>query len=616
MGLADITRAGTTQAIAEHDLLGRDRFLQKYGFAPSRKFLIEHESRLYDSKAIVGVAHRFDRPELGPLDSTAFSGGLGHAVEVCRRLGFVVVGEMPKFQIIDDMGEAVGSSCEVNADGDAWAVTLHSRGGTKGTSFERNPGYAGGLRLVLRRLAKLEATVVEVLLDSAPMASMDVARRQLLDKVPFRLRVGVDTESIASAVMTAAARATPKGVRASGGNPTKQVRIRFKVDLIDDLEPLILVLVSRPIGKAAIDARPGDEATTGLTEGALVRTTVNRYERDPNARKACIVHYGAICQVCEFDFGQMYGPIGAGYIHVHHRTPIASIKESYEVDPVIDLVPLCPNCHAMIHTGRTVPLTVDELRQNIERQKVLASRHIELLANALGTSGLQDVTEETDAASTVMAAGWALRLSRTAQAASSLYSNGFADAGAPLRRLCIELAASIRWIANAPDLGPVLLAIESEHQRQRGNLVESISKVDSWASSELAADASSTLIEELAVEKGSDAAAALGQFKNFEQLLGSIDKPEWYVYYRTESADSHANYQLASPYIRCSAGPESGFAVIPDPDDLVEIPVTSTAMFLAEGLVALDDLYPLAPALRGALDLAAEDLGWGPIDWD
>jgi hypothetical protein len=377
MGLADITRGGIIAAMAEHDLLGRDRFLQKYGFAPARKYLIDHESRLYDSKAIVGVAHGFDCPGLGSLDATSFSGGLRHAVEVCSRLGFDVVGEMPKFEMIDDRGEAVGASCEINADGDAWALTLHSRGGTKGSLSERNAGYASGLRLVFHRLAKMEASVLEVLLDSAPMARTDVARRQLLDNVPLRLSLGLDNSRYVSAVMAKAGRTTPKGLKASGGNRTKQVRIRFTLDSVATRETLVAAIVGRVIGEAAVDARPGDEATDGLSEGAVVRTAVNRYERDPNARRACIAHYGAMCQVCEFDFEKTYGPIGVGYIHVHHLTPLASIGQVHEVDPVADLVPLCPNCHAMVHAGRSAPLTVDELRQIVEHRKALASGRLE-----------------------------------------------------------------------------------------------------------------------------------------------------------------------------------------------------------------------------------------------
>lgn len=97
-------------------------------------------------------------------------------------------------------------------------------------------------------------------------------------------------------------------------------------------------------------------------EGAKKQITVNAIERNGKARKACIAHYGAICAVCELDFGQVYGELGEGFIHVHHRVPISEVGEEYTVDPIKDLIPVCPNCHAMIHRVNP-PKEIDELRQ-------------------------------------------------------------------------------------------------------------------------------------------------------------------------------------------------------------------------------------------------------------
>lgn len=86
-----------------------------------------------------------------------------------------------------------------------------------------------------------------------------------------------------------------------------------------------------------------------LIEGAVRQVTVNAYERNPVARARCIEAHGAACFVCELDFGATYGESAVGYIHVHHLRALASIGEQYEVDPVEDLRPVCPNCHAVIH---------------------------------------------------------------------------------------------------------------------------------------------------------------------------------------------------------------------------------------------------------------------------
>ncbi|MDZ4687333.1 MAG: HNH endonuclease [Planctomycetaceae bacterium] len=101
-----------------------------------------------------------------------------------------------------------------------------------------------------------------------------------------------------------------------------------------------------------------------FTEGALRLVTVNAYERDPRARRACVNHYGATCHICGFSFGKAYGPILEGFIHVHHLRPLAEIGQNYAVNPIDDLRPVCPNCHAALHHRRT-PYNIQELKEMI-----------------------------------------------------------------------------------------------------------------------------------------------------------------------------------------------------------------------------------------------------------
>lgn len=88
---------------------------------------------------------------------------------------------------------------------------------------------------------------------------------------------------------------------------------------------------------------------------------MNAYERDPAARDACLRHWGLACSVCGVVMSQRYGPIAAGYIHVHHLKPLADAGGERAVDPVEDLRPVCPNCHAVIHLT-TPPLTIEAAR--------------------------------------------------------------------------------------------------------------------------------------------------------------------------------------------------------------------------------------------------------------
>ncbi|MCK5242520.1 EVE domain-containing protein [bacterium] len=97
-------------------------------------------------------------------------------------------------------------------------------------------------------------------------------------------------------------------------------------------------------------------------EGAKQRIVVNSYERNNNARKKCLKHHKAICKICNISFEKKYGPKAKGVIHVHHLKPISQIGEKYKLDPIKDIVPVCPNCHAVIHM-KGKHLQVDEVRR-------------------------------------------------------------------------------------------------------------------------------------------------------------------------------------------------------------------------------------------------------------
>ncbi|WP_328769422.1 HNH endonuclease [Streptomyces sp. NBC_00286] len=107
MALTDITRIEVNKAVEQYDRLGRDAFLQQYGFGHARRYMLLHGDRHYDSKAIVGAAHGFV-PGQEPLAAKDFSGGAGHAVRLLRRLGFTVVDELVEtVDIRDDLIERV-----------------------------------------------------------------------------------------------------------------------------------------------------------------------------------------------------------------------------------------------------------------------------------------------------------------------------------------------------------------------------------------------------------------------------------------------------------------------------------------------------------------------------
>lgn len=100
--------------------------------------------------------------------------------------------------------------------------------------------------------------------------------------------------------------------------------------------------------------RPPEEVggSSVLYEGATREIAVNAYERNAEARERCIACYGYTCAACGFDFESKYGDVGKDFIHVHHCVPLSEVGEEYTVDPIRDLRPVCPNCHAIIHRRR------------------------------------------------------------------------------------------------------------------------------------------------------------------------------------------------------------------------------------------------------------------------
>lgn len=120
---------------------------------------------------------------------------------------------------------------------------------------------------------------------------------------------------------------------------------------------------------------------------AAATVGANRYERDADARRVCLAFHGTACAACGFSFEASYGEIGNGFIHVHHTVPASRLGPGYELDPVTDLVPLCANCHAMVHRGVSTPRTVRELRDILSaaghlRGEVVTEQALEAQENA------------------------------------------------------------------------------------------------------------------------------------------------------------------------------------------------------------------------------------------
>lgn len=138
-------------------------------------------------------------------------------------------------------------------------------------------------------------------------------------------------------------RSSPITAREIGSNPPSTLQ-----RLLESRRDRVRGLIEKRIGAVFV-------------EGGLREVTLTVHERNPEARAQCLLFWGRACLACDLDFEARFAWLGKGLIHVHHLTPLSTTAGPREVDPKTDLIPLCPNCHAMIHS-KSPPMNLDELR--------------------------------------------------------------------------------------------------------------------------------------------------------------------------------------------------------------------------------------------------------------
>jgi 5-methylcytosine-specific restriction enzyme A len=327
--LADVTPAGVRAAVAEFDRLGRDALLRSTGFGRARAYYLEHDGRLYDSKAIIGYAHGLSTGT--PLRPGDFSGGDKTVAQRLEALGFKVL-NVPNPDWTRD--EIILACALVEANG--WKqVDAHDP-----------------------RAQALSELLQSPAIHPATPRNPD-----------FRNPAGVamKTYNIAST------HPDYRGAPSNGNRLDKEVLDDFRDD---------------PARMHAMAARirellTHNEATSGLPdldpadisagEGSLALRAHLRRERDPKLRRRKLTDakrrgLPIACEVCTFDFGRTYGTHGLDYIECHHRTPLHVTGETQT--RLADLALVCSNCHRMIHRTRQW-LTVEQLHNLVTMQRQL-----------------------------------------------------------------------------------------------------------------------------------------------------------------------------------------------------------------------------------------------------
>ncbi len=322
MTLSDLTdRDAVLRALEEFDAVGREVFLATYGFARATGYVLEHEGRAYDSKAIAGVAHKHQTGTV--LTPSAFSGGATGAVKVLRSLGFTVSGpSSPPPWTTDEL-----------------MIVLHTYLDARGTvSFRRTLPLVRDLSALLRSL------------DFFPEDVRTGTRFRNVSGVALKLHnfEAIDPDYPGTGMPHGSAADRRVWDEWSGRKTDLAIVVRLILE-----------------GARRLDIAPEDvdDEAFEAAEGRVVYRLRRSYERDRalvTRKKHAVlrIHGRLACEVCGFDSQSHFGI--AGVIDVHHIAPLHKVGES--VTSLEDLVVVCPTCHRLLHTFSPV-VTPAELRE-------------------------------------------------------------------------------------------------------------------------------------------------------------------------------------------------------------------------------------------------------------
>ncbi|OEJ52009.1 HNH endonuclease [Streptomyces agglomeratus] len=342
-----ITRESVLKAVAEHDELGREAFLSRYGFSEARSYVLVHQGRDYDSKAIAGVAHKWEQGRA--LAPGEFSGGKDHAAAWLKRVGF----QIKAVKNPDWARDEVILACHL-VMANSWK----------------------GLDAQDARVIELSA-----LLQLLPIHA-EADRNE-----KFRNPNGVARKTFDIATRHPDYRGKPT----NGGALDVEVMHEFLARPDEMTEAARLIRQGITTGELQ-DLAPTDDDElddeVSAPEGRLLLRRHRARERNKGLRKkkiATVLRQGGslACEACGFDFEKVYGDRGAGYIECHHVVPLHEAGEGRT--KLSDLALICANCHRMIHRRAPWP-TPAELKAAIEQHRLAEGRGFAGLVRQRGTT--------------------------------------------------------------------------------------------------------------------------------------------------------------------------------------------------------------------------------------
>lgn len=319
-----LTVEAVQRAVAEYDQVGRDEFLKTYGFKPAKGYVLLVDGRAYDSKAIVGVAHKY-LPSGRPLHPSEFSGGVEDAAGKLRALGFNVEG--PE----DDVD---------------WSWEEHVL----------------ALDLYMASRASIPGKSSKPILELSSFLNRLAERRGIPRSPKFRNANGVYMKLMNFRRLDPDVQAAGRKGLVRGAKGEEAVWNAFAHDQ-----------AALSVAAAAIRLAVEDEAVAlaepddayEADESAVVLKLHRSRERDrkliERKKAQALAATGKLtCEACDFDFEKAYGELGTGFIEAHHKKPVSTLRKG-EKTRCADLALVCANCHRMLHRSREL-LGLEQLK--------------------------------------------------------------------------------------------------------------------------------------------------------------------------------------------------------------------------------------------------------------
>jgi 5-methylcytosine-specific restriction protein A len=313
------SREAVIAAIHEYDQLGKDAFLERYGFGEARSYFLVHDEKEYDSKAIAGVAYKNQFGTL--LGAADFSGGHATVQKKMKSLGFLVRGTRKPTWVRDELILALDLYRRLGALDDSHPDVIELSNLLNGLPIHTDWRYNVDFR-------------------NANGVSMKLGNFQALD--PSYSGVGLKR----------------------GSREGEQIWDEFH----DQPELLRKLAEAIRLGSVSDEAETFEDGEDEAQEGRILTRIHRSRERNQNlvakrkAQRRTECNGSLTCEACGFDFVVKYGDRGDGFAECHHKIPLAeSGSTKTRLD---DLAILCANCHRMIHVRKPM-LSVAELRSLI-----------------------------------------------------------------------------------------------------------------------------------------------------------------------------------------------------------------------------------------------------------